>query len=103
MCTNVAIAEALACQVGIQIALDQNFRNIFIESDCLELVRVLKKSVHPPSYLGNVATSIQANFSNFDRIEFRWVKRSANMLAHRLSRYAFDASCPRLFVGSILP
>ena len=85
-------AEALACRKAIEFAMDIGFSNIVIEGDCVQVINAIKASKANLSRLGHVVEDIQVLISGLRWAEVRWVKRSANLIAHSLARYAKNIS-----------
>ncbi|XP_074287635.1 uncharacterized protein LOC141612782 [Silene latifolia] len=76
------IAEAKAMEFGLQMALQMGIVSIVAESDCKTLVNMLKSGTMPSSYLSNIGRSILNLASQFNVIEFNFVRRDGNRAVH---------------------
>lgn len=65
-----------------------------IESECLQVVQFIRSSKTSPSYLGRVVKECRKLLVSLkdQNILFRFVKRSANNVAHYLARYSCSAA-----------
>ena len=85
-------AEALAYHNALKFAMDIGFSDIFIEGDCVQVINAIEASKANLPRLGHAVEDIQALISGLRWVEVRWVKRSANLVAHSLARNAKNIS-----------
>ncbi|KAF8389597.1 hypothetical protein HHK36_024116 [Tetracentron sinense] len=82
-CRSPILAEALAILLGLQLALDNHWHSVIVESDCWTLIQSLlgKGTPSPPDVVVLVSDLLdfQADFSS---LEFCFVPRALNHLAH---------------------
>ena len=72
--------------------MDIGLSDIVIEGDCVQAINAIKSDRGNLSRLGHVIEDIQVLISGLRWAEVRWVKRSANLVAHSLARYAKNIS-----------
>ncbi|KAH6784203.1 hypothetical protein C2S52_009162 [Perilla frutescens var. hirtella] len=84
-CLDVLVAESNACLKGLLMAMNLNYHNLLVEMDCLELFHFLYSRKVPPIHAGNVIADILNLSESFVSLEFRWIPRSANKVAHHLA------------------
>ena len=77
-------AEALACRTALEFVVDIGLSDIVIEGDCVQVINAIKSDRGNLSRLGHVIEDIQVLISGLRWAEVRWVKRSANLVAHSL-------------------
>uniref|UniRef100_A0A7N2M6W5 RNase H type-1 domain-containing protein n=1 Tax=Quercus lobata TaxID=97700 RepID=A0A7N2M6W5_QUELO len=85
-------AEALACRTALEFAVDIGLSDIVIEGDCVQVINAIKADRGNLSQLGHVIEDIQVLISGLRWVKVRWVKRSANLVAHSLAWYAKNIS-----------
>jgi ribonuclease HI len=102
------VGEALGVRLAIQFALDMGFFQVMFESDSLNVVRGFHKLSNNQSYLGMVVADCNRLSSRFNSFSLSHIKRSANMAAHSLAKFALTSSdtvwieeCPPCIVSSI--
>lgn len=77
--------EALAILHGLKVARARGWRHLVVESDCLQLVTLLASSSRSLASFGAVLDSCLEFVFYFDTLVFTFIRRSGNMLAHRLA------------------
>ncbi|XP_075640412.1 uncharacterized protein LOC142612181 [Castanea sativa] len=85
-------AEVLACRKALEFAVDIGFAEMVIEGDCVQVINAINSSGVNLSRLGHVIEDIQVLTSGLRWTEVRWVKRSANLVAHSLACLAKNIS-----------
>ena len=85
-------AKALACCDAIEFVVDIGLSDIVIEGYCVQVINAIKDCKVNLSRLGHVIEDIQVLISVLRWADVRWVKRSANLVAHSLARYAKNIS-----------
>lgn len=78
-------AEANACLQALQLALAGGWSDIIIEGDALSVINKSQSSHADTSHIGDIIQKIQQKKMRFDRVQFRFIPRSANVLAHILA------------------
>jgi len=79
------VEEARACLYGLRNAHAHGCRNIIIESDCLQLIQMLKSKSIYDSLVGLFIQDIISFVANFDFFSWSFVKREGNQVAHDLA------------------
>lgn len=86
------LAEAFGIKEALSWIMVKGYSNVTVESDCLQMVQAIRSSISCYSYLGRViqeCRDILANLSS-KNVLFRFVKRSANRVAHYLARHSYS-------------
>ncbi|KAL2940934.1 hypothetical protein RDABS01_029284 [Bienertia sinuspersici] len=86
----VDVAEAMAARHALKIAVEAGLRKVILETDCKKLVNHLKKGCCDLTYFGRVVSDILQIASVCNEISFSHVKRSGNLVAHKLARISKD-------------
>ncbi|XP_023905314.1 uncharacterized protein LOC112017083 [Quercus suber] len=81
-------AEALACRKAVEFAMDAGFINLVIEGDNAAVMKAITSSRLDGSRLGHIYDDIRTLAAGFRSCNFGCVKRSANVVAHSLARFA---------------
>ncbi|XP_057425744.1 uncharacterized protein LOC130719122 [Lotus japonicus] len=84
-----AIAEALSLRRTINMAKDENFRIIELESDCLQLVQAWDRSVPHNNYLASIVQDCKDLSSFLDSCSLKHCSRNINGVADHLAKLAF--------------
>lgn len=91
-CREGSIAPVLAESLGIREALSwikhNNWSQVCIETDCLEVIQALHSQVHAESYFGRIIADCIDICNSLPDVSIVFVKRSANMVAHELARFS---------------
>lgn len=91
--------EAEACRAGLLIVIHQGWSDIDLESDCSLVVAALANSTEDCSDIGRVMADCKDYMSEFHSINFRYVFREANGVAHRLAHLASCSFIDNLCLG----
>ncbi|KAK8984899.1 hypothetical protein V6N11_064445 [Hibiscus sabdariffa] len=83
---SVLVAELWALYDMLHCAWDRGFRKVLIETDCLEVIRILQRTSPSLSNTGLVASIMRLTEHNWELV-IRHVPRSGNALADRLSKW----------------
>lgn len=77
--------------------------DVVVESDCLYVVQAIRSSFVCYSYLGRVIEECRNILASLlhKNIMFRFVKRSANRVAHYLARYSYSLADHSWRVGDV--
>lgn len=97
------VAEALACRLGIQLAISLDIQQVQIETDCLSLVQKLKSGAQDCTEFGEIIADIQHLCSSFCYFHFLYVPRSDNKVAHSLAKFSFSISSADFLWMNALP
>lgn len=85
------LAEAYGIKEVLSWIIAKECIDVIVESNCLQMVQVIRSSISCYSYLGRVIQEFRdmpANFSS-KNVLFRFVKRSVNRVAHYLARHGY--------------
>lgn len=94
---NPSAAEAIACTVGIKLALDRGYRDVIIEGDALTVIKILRDSDEDRSLTGHLLVEARTLVQQFRRVEIKHAYREANTLAHQVARKALHIPAPVLW------
>lgn len=76
--------EALAVVFGVHTAIQQGWRRVIIETDCLPVYRYLSRNSSTLISFGAILDACFALRSSFSSLSFSFVKRSGNACAHAI-------------------
>ena len=82
----VVVAEGWALERGATLARQMGFSAVYLESDCLEVIKALVQQTKFKSELGHVLDSISDVCNSFDKYIFLYTPRSGNQVAHNLAK-----------------
>ncbi|KAM6559081.1 hypothetical protein CsatA_028320 [Cannabis sativa] len=88
-CVDQGFAEALGVKEVLSWIKNSNFSNIMVEMDSLVMVQALWSSVIMISPFGSCIEECKGLFSTLTNVNFRFVKRSANHIAHAFVRLSW--------------
>lgn len=92
-CFNSKVAEAISIREALRWLKEKKIDNILVETDALLVIKGLKV-LDLNSSFSLILEDIRKLANDFLCISFSYVKRSANMVAHKLAREAmFIADC----------
>ncbi|KAL2933316.1 hypothetical protein RDABS01_016435 [Bienertia sinuspersici] len=94
-----SIVGAKAVLSGLQVALPCEPRRVVIESDCKQVVSMLKLRKCDESYLGIVDREVLSLVELFEFVDFVRVFREANGAAHAMAHLDPRDYCTRVWVG----
>ncbi|KAK8579321.1 hypothetical protein V6N12_069647 [Hibiscus sabdariffa] len=83
---SVLVAELWALHDMLHCAWDRGFHKVLIESDCLEVIRILQQTSPSLSSTGLVASILRLTEYDWELV-IRHVPRKGNALADRLSKW----------------
>ncbi|KAF7806386.1 uncharacterized protein G2W53_038547 [Senna tora] len=84
------LLEAMAVKKGVEFVRDAGVAKVIVECDSRLVVDMLNAGCNHSSLLSSVCTSILHMCNGFDDISFRWIPRTSNQCANRLSKAARD-------------
>jgi ribonuclease HI len=85
---NPLTSEALALRDAVVFAQAQNFRQITIETDCSELVRLWEARRRSRPLISPLLEDVSSLSLGFQAFSISFARRSANNSAHECARYA---------------
>lgn len=97
----VEVAKARAVMIGVSCVLPRGVRWIVIEVNSQLVYFALKKETTILSHFGGLIVDILDAYKRFDMVNFNWVLRTGNVVAHNFSRFAF--SCNAFHFSSVIP
>ena len=85
---NPELAEVMGIREALSWVMSKDQKNVIIESDCLQMVQAIRSFFSCLPYLGRVVQDCRTLLTNLSskNVMFRFVKRSANKVAHFLAR-----------------
>ena len=92
---NALNTKALSCKLALQLLAMNNFNNVCIESNILFLVSVVNKSNPYATLLGLILHDCKDPLENLSKFYLSFVWRSANQVAHHLTKTVGSISCHR--------
>lgn len=98
-------AKAVSIREALSWLKNKVFANAVLESDCLQVVQLIRSSYSSLSYLGKVITNCRALLSGLQsqNVKLKFVRRSANRVAHYLARYSCSIADRSWKVGDVHP
>ena len=84
--TDPEVAELLACCRGVLLAQENDVQKVVFEMDSLNAVRKINNIQKDLSMMGQVVQEIKELLTQFQEVRVVWVRRSANVVTHRLDR-----------------
>lgn len=98
--SNPELAEALGCKEALSWLKARSMSKVVIESDAFNLVQALNSTVSYPGPLGLVLDDCKELCLAIDVSRIRFVRRSANQVAHCLARASDSVSVAHVWEGS---
>ncbi|XP_026390035.1 uncharacterized protein LOC113285344 [Papaver somniferum] len=84
-----AEGEAEAFLSGVKFAVSNDLKNVIIEGDAQNIITILNDANHPvPFRIKPVIKKIRQLAGSIPSIEFKFIKKSGNMVAQTLASYA---------------
>ena len=98
------LAEAMGIREALSWIKSTHWSNVIIETDCLVAVQGIRSSVVMLSYYGRIISDCKdlLNELKYRHVVLRFIKRSANTVAHHLARSTCVVS-DRVFCRSNAP
>jgi len=91
-------AEALAARKGVELAWRLGIRPFTQEGDSMVIVEDLKKSDISSSVYGGVVCDIISHLSDFELLNFSFVRRGGNSVAHEVAKIDVSMSLHQLWI-----
>lgn len=86
------LAEAISCREALSWIKDAGLSNVCVEADSLILILALRGDFSDSSYIGSVIQDCKILAQDILGVNFRFVFRSANQVAHCLARASASLS-----------
>ncbi|XP_021727655.1 uncharacterized protein LOC110694792 [Chenopodium quinoa] len=96
-------AEAQAIMFGLTLAYDAGLRRLEVESDCLQLVKMLQGSVREKSAAQLTVLDAISLTSIFEYCSFAFCPRICNKAAHLIAKSSLDHSELRVLMENCTP
>ncbi|KAL8550708.1 hypothetical protein ACS0TY_009203 [Phlomoides rotata] len=81
----------MAIRQGLEFAVEQGVRDVVVETDSQLVVRALLKPKHDLTHFGRLIRSILEVATCFDRVTYSWIRRTGNLVAHKLAMLALSS------------
>ena len=85
-------AELLACRKAVEFATDARFFELVIEGDNSNVMKALSSSSVDQSLLGNVVDDVRHLVCGMHWVNFSYIRRGGNWVAHALAQHARNIS-----------
>lgn len=86
------LAEAMAVKEALSWIDKQHWNSVMLETDCLVVVQAIRSKATMRSMLGLIIDDCRMLLKRLHKVSLSFVKRSANMVAHKLARRSYDFS-----------
>lgn len=96
---DASVVEAKAIVLGLKLAIQCNSKMVAVESDCLQVIKLVKGEKEDGSYLGMICKEINIISSWFDAISFDLIYREANLAAHTMAHLSPLVYSTRVWIG----
>ena len=95
--------EVLACRKASEFAMDAGFMDVVLEGDNSSVMWAISTGRANRSRLGHIYEDIQCLAASFQCFTIKFVKRSANGVAHSLARFARNVEDELVWLEDSLP
>lgn len=86
------IAETMAFKEALSWMDTRGWKEATVESDCLVMVQAVRINAVLRSYFGLINDDCRNYLLRLNKVKLFYVKRSANMVAHQVSRESYNLS-----------
>ncbi|XP_073154204.1 uncharacterized protein [Henckelia pumila] len=100
---SVVMGELHSIKAGLEMVREQEFNQVVIASDSLLAVKAVTSPKDDLSYVGLCASEINLLMVELGNISLFHVRRSANEVAHSLSKFACSSPTPFCWVSGSFP
>ncbi|KAK8521725.1 hypothetical protein V6N12_066312 [Hibiscus sabdariffa] len=100
---NPEMAEALACEDALILAVELGFNRIIIEGDALTIINKAIARTDERSLSRGIFQNISAMKAFFNDLKFTHVNRSGNSPAHLLAKEGKNSSAPIVWIEEAIP
>ncbi|XP_020155367.1 uncharacterized protein [Aegilops tauschii subsp. strangulata] len=87
--TSAEVAELQACRRAVELALQRGVPKLHLETDCLNVARMLNEQDRNLSAVGILVEEIKLMATNLGEFKATWVRREANKANHEIARFGF--------------
>ena len=91
--------EILSCKRALEVAKEINAEKVHVELDSQRVVRMLTSHQKELSSAGPWIQEIKSLLNSFSDFKVTWVRRSANVAAHRLARVGVGDELCKVWFG----
>ena len=95
--------EKLAARRGLEVVVETGFRNIVLESDSQILITAVREDSYSLASFSHLVKDIQFIASYLSSINYTYVRRQCNGLAHSLARRAKSLSQFQVWMEDVPP
>jgi ribonuclease HI len=99
-CLSALDSEISACMEGVKLALDLSQESILVETDCLELVSMVRSTNADRSCFGHLVEDLRHLFSLERIVSITKISRDQNYASHELARFAMLEDRTGVWLGS---
>ncbi|KAL8460617.1 hypothetical protein ACS0TY_032217 [Phlomoides rotata] len=92
----------MAVREGVRFAVERGVGRLVVEVDSQIVYHALLQPKEDLSYFGRVIREILRSCDSFYRVDFSWVRRTGNSVAHTLAQYALRSLSHSFFITFIL-
>jgi ribonuclease HI len=96
-----ATAEAMAAWKMVEFCINMEFGNVWLEGDCLEVVKALNSAESVWGRYGSLINDAKMLLDQFQQWKVVHVPRTCNRVAHKLAKSALTCSDEVLWQGDI--
>jgi hypothetical protein len=93
--------EALACRVGLKLAVQLGLRRVQLESDCLPTVQLWKRKDMQCYILDPILKETEEISHAFYEFSFSHNSRNCNKVAHCLARQVSSSHCLEVWLDAL--
>lgn len=99
------LAEAMGIREALSWIKNNAMSNVIVESDCLQVIQLIRSSFSSYSYLGRVVEECRQLMEEVrnQNVVVHFVKRSANSVAHYVARYSCVITERQWDAGNVHP
>ncbi|XP_073360573.1 uncharacterized protein [Aegilops tauschii subsp. strangulata] len=98
-CADPERAELMACLKAIKMARELNVDRIHVELDCQALAKMIMSPEKNFSLVGPWVEEVKKSLGEFMDFKVGWVRRSANSIAHKLTRVGVGEERCQVWTG----
>ena len=91
--------EILACRWALQVAAEIHATRVHLELDAQVVVNMLQQSTRNVSAAGPWIQEVKALLGSFVDCKISWVRRSANIAAHKLAKVGIGDELCKVWLG----
>ena len=92
--------EILACKSGLLLAIERGFQSVHLELDSLPVVQMLNDRHKCMAAVGSCIEEIKERLHTRAEYRVTWVRRTANVAAHKLAKVGVGDELCKVWLGS---